>query len=107
MNVHEYITSASNKNTDASWLNKRIVCNDGFEISVQANEFAYCKPRKTDNDFYYEVECGFPSEKPDLIMEYAENSESPTDTVYGYVPIELVEELIASHGGIKNEINNE
>jgi hypothetical protein len=34
-------------------------------------------------------------------MEYAESAEYPTETVYGYVPVELVEKLIEFHGGIR------
>ena len=34
-------------------------------------------------------------------MRYCEDPETPTETVYGYVPIELVETLIAAHGGMK------
>ena len=100
MKILDYMKA--NRNKDHSWLTKRIECNDGFSISVQGSEFAYCKPREPDAD-YYEVECGFPSEKPDLIMGYAERPEDPTGTVYGYVPINLVQELIDLHGGIKSD----
>jgi hypothetical protein len=79
-------------------LAKRIVCRDGFSLSVQATHGAYCAPRQNIGP-WYEVEVGFPSAEPELIMEYAEQKEVPTETVYGYVPIELVEELIALHGG--------
>ena len=34
-------------------------------------------------------------------MPYAEDRERPTDTVYGYVPVEIVERVIEKHGGIK------
>lgn len=33
-------------------------------------------------------------------MEYAENPDEPTDTVYGYVPVSVVEAVINSRGGI-------
>ena len=33
--------------------------------------------------------------------EYAEDDWNYTETVYGYVPIEVVEKLIEKHGGIK------
>lgn len=33
-------------------------------------------------------------------MEYAENPSEPTDTVYGYVPVSIVEAVINSRGGI-------
>jgi len=81
---------------------KRITCADGFSISVQANEYAYCYPRDNYGP-WYEVECGFPSSVPELIMHYCENAENPTGTVYGYVPIDLVEELLQLHGGISND----
>jgi hypothetical protein len=82
-------------------LAKRIECVDGFSISVQATHGAYCQPR-TNIGPWYQVECGFPSDVPTEIMDYAEQPEIPTQTVYGYVPIELVEALIAAHGGMKD-----
>lgn len=79
----------------------RIVCKDGFSMSVQAGEGIYCAPRMClDNGEYESVEIGFPSNEEPLINEYAENSTDYTDTVYGYVPIELVDEVIAKHGGL-------
>lgn len=50
---------------------KRIVCADGFSLSVQANQGAYCAPRNNRGP-WYEVEVGFPSAKPELIMDRAE-----------------------------------
>lgn len=80
-------------------IHERILCADGFSVSVQANRCAYCRPRD-DNGPYFEVELGFPSERPtDAIMQFAEEAERPTETVYGYVPVALVRELIALHGG--------
>lgn len=79
-------------------LAKRIKCADGFSLSVQATWGAYCLPRRNLGP-WHQVEVGFPSAKPELIMDYAEQPERPTETVYGYVPIKLVEQLIALHGG--------
>ncbi len=84
----------------------RITCADDFSISVQANEDAYCSPRENTGP-WHQVECGFPSAVPDGIMEYAEEGDKPTETVYGYVPIELVEKLIDDHGGIKSAASGE
>jgi hypothetical protein len=103
MNINEYLMSFRDVNgfgLDGSHfpLAPRIVCKDGFSISVQATQGAYCLPRENIGN-WHKVECGFPSRKPELIMQYAESPESPTDTVYGYVPIELVEQLIDLHGG--------
>lgn len=80
-------------------LAKRINCKDGFSISVQATHGAYCSPRQNIGP-WHEVECGFPSDVPDGLMTYAEDPDSPTETVYPYTPIELVEKLIALHGGM-------
>ena len=78
----------------------RLYCNDGYSISVQASEFHYCSPRLNGLQDYKSVELGYPSAEDELINEYAEGMDY-TDTVYGYVPIEVVEKLIEKHGGIK------
>lgn len=80
-------------------LNERVVCADGFSISVQANEMAYSEPRNNDGPYTY-VELGYPSEPDELIMSYAENSRDPRETVYPYVPVSTVSLLIAKHGGM-------
>ena len=82
-------------------VTKRIECNDGFSISVQANNFTYCMPREDKAWPYSEVELGFPSEVDDLIEDYSEEP-GTTETVYPYVPIDIVNELIEKHGGIAN-----
>lgn len=82
-----------------------IHCADGFEISVQASAIHYCIPRKDNAKFYEKVELGFPNHKDDLIIDYAETPDKPTETVYSFVPIELVEELIQKHGGIVDTLN--
>ena len=79
---------------------KRITCNDGFSISVQANRNVYCEPRKDRAWPYSEVELGFPNESDELIMRYAEDPDFYTETVYPFVPIDVVIELIDKHGGI-------
>ena len=79
-------------------IRNKIVCKDGFTMSVQASEHHYCTPRVNGLDAYEEVEVGFPSMKEELLMEYAEDPSNPTDTVYGYVPVEIVDEIIKKHG---------
>ena len=78
----------------------RLLCNDGFSISVQASSFHYCRPQLDGVQNYESVELGFPSKEDELINDYAED-DNYTETVYGYVPIEVVERLIEKHGGIK------
>ena len=80
--------------------NERIKCKDGFEMSVQANASAYCSPRMDTALEYWKAEVGFPSEAEDLLLEYAEDATNPTGTVYGWVPRQVVTNVIAKHGGI-------
>ena len=72
---------------------------DGLFISVQATSRHYCTPRE---DFgpWTHVEVGFPNRELPEIMEYAENSANPTETVYGWVPVEIVEKIINDAGGV-------
>ena len=91
----------------------KIRCADGFTLSVIAGEGAYSSPRPdrygglgdAPGDYpgpYHAVEVGFPSSRPepwDRWVEYAETPQDPTQTVYGYVPVPLVRDLVASHGG--------
>lgn len=76
----------------------RIQCADGLSLSVQAGSTAYCAPR---NGFgpWTQVEVGFPSARIEELMPYAEEPDDPTETVYGWVPIEIVEAVIEQHGG--------
>jgi len=71
---------------------------DGTSMSVQAGAYLYCTPRRDYAEFTH-VEVGFPSfDPPEEWMEYAEDSDSPQDTVYGYIPIEMVLDYINSVG---------
>ena len=79
---------------------KKVICKDGFSMSVQANSTSYCHPRESNAKRYKEVEIGYPSSEEELIMEYAEDSTVPTETVYAYVPAPVVTMVIAKHGGM-------
>lgn len=81
---------------------KHAECADGFKVSIQASEFHYCTPRINGAEKYESVELGFPNQADDLIMIYAEDPEDPTETVYGFVPIDIVNQLVEKHGGIIN-----
>jgi len=80
--------------------NEAVVCRDGFRMSVQAHDGAYCHPRCDGALKYTQVEIGYPSHREEIIMPWAENPDEPTQTVYGYVPVEIVTTVIAKHGGI-------
>lgn len=77
-----------------------IQCDDGFTMSVQASRAHYCAPRDSTGP-WTAVEVGYPSTKVEAFMPYIDGGEdtNPTDTVYGYVPIEIVARAIADHGG--------
>lgn len=65
-------------------------------VSIQASEFAYSSPWKSNQDYYYEVELGFPNFDftDNFISNYAECKVTPRETVYPYVPLEeLAKEL--------------
>ena len=81
-------------------INKAIVCADGFTMSVQAHQGAYCDPRVDNADTYTTVEVGFPSTREEMLMEWAESPNRPTETVYAWVPTTVVRDVIAKHGGI-------
>ena len=78
----------------------RVKCKDGFEISIQASDSHYCTPRVNGDVIYEKVELGFPNMEDELIADYAEDPDNLTETVYGYVPIHIVNQLIEKHGGI-------
>ena len=81
--------------------NKTVVCADGFRMSVQAHDGAYCEPSLDAQRKYTLVEIGFPSGEEPLIMPWADESERPTETVYGYVPVDVVTTVIVKHGGMR------
>ncbi len=81
-------------------LNVRVECADGFSMSVQARETLYCTPRVNNAPSYSEVEVGFPSAPEELLMDYCEEPQNPTETVYAYVPVQVVTNVIAKHGGM-------
>ena len=78
---------------------RRVVCEDGFNVSIQASETQYCCPRNNEGP-YIEVELGFPSHEESMIMAWAEDRQNPTGTVYGYVPSTVVLEMLLKHGGM-------
>lgn len=82
----------------------RVRCRDGFEMSVQAGTMLYSIPRLDLSDGEYTAcEIGFPNREEELIEQYAENPEDLTETVYAYVPIEVIGEVIKKHGGFAGE----
>lgn len=84
-----------------------VVCADGFGVSIQAGNSCYCEPRISqypENDFipYETVELGYPSEADEDLLPYQEcpDREDPTESVYGYIPVSIVDKVLEKHGGI-------
>ena len=83
----------------------KIICSDGFTMSVQVGSSLYSTPKKVAKR-YSAVEIGFPSEDEPLIEKYAESYYDPdvdfkyTETIYPYVPVRVVDKVLKKHGGI-------
>ena len=148
--VNDFLMKNRETCGDESWecpnIRPRIVCADGFSLSVQASNGHYCTPRSNYGP-YSRVEVGYPSSRPpEAWRNYSEKkwqrpgllgtikvlwdarehimyqirhrewrwircmylvSDNATNGVYPYVPVEMVDDLIASHGGIDYEKTKE
>ena len=84
----------------------KIICKDGFNISIQVHWGAYCESENGVREYglnWKQVEWGYPSEEIDPTLYNAEDPDNVTNTVGGYVDIELMEKLLEEHGGIDLE----
>ena len=95
------------KDPKGSWdpnkhVNPRAKCADGFEISIQANKSAYCRPREDRDEFegdYSAVEIGcWP--QPEIDEDAMEGELSSGEFYYAYVPVGTVNAILARHGGV-------
>ena len=83
----------------------RIVCKDGYSVSVQAGSTMYSMPREDGLEKYEEYELGYPTKRDKILKDYEEGwyDEGEIDytkMVYAYVPVKIVNKLIKKHGGI-------
>ena len=85
-------------------LTKSLILADGTWLSIQAGRGHYCSPRTNsstgDYNFYDTFEIGFPSQEIPEIMEYAEDPEDLTQTVYSQVPKDVIRGFIQQRGGV-------
>lgn len=111
MNINEFLQKTRRTRQTGTYTFQlprlHVVCNDGFKMSVQAGQYLYSTPRTDDAPTYSAVEVGYPSEYEELLMPYVEDANDPTGTVYGYVPVEVVDAIIEKHGGINVEAYKE
>ncbi len=107
--VEDWIKAQRATWTDNFQVLPRLVCYDGFSVSVQHSSHHYCSPRidfaEREGLPFVSYELGYPSdEEPDL-LEYAENRETPLSTVYAFVPASLVEWIVDQHDGISDYVD--
>ena len=101
MTINEYFQKNVVIDNDRYVMCPQLTCIDGFKMSVQASEFHYCSPRETGLSEYISFEVGFPNRKEELLKEFAEEPKRLTKTVYGWVPANVIDEVIKKHGGVK------
>jgi len=78
----------------------RVECDDGFSMSVQASRGHHSTPRAIALS-YSEVEVGYPSEAEDILLPWIDTDHlPPTEAVYIYVPVEIIDCIIDRHGGL-------
>lgn len=84
-----------------NYLFEELELNDGLSLSVQASDGHMCYPREAikDKSEYKEVEVYSHGVYVNELIHFC----SETEFTYGYVPVELMEELVEKHGGIKIE----
>lgn len=70
-------------------------CADGFLMSVQASYRHYCMPQNNEGP-YTQVEIGYPSADESLLPEIEQDG-----TVWRYVPVSIIEQIVEKHGGLE------
>ena len=99
MTINEFLRKFRRVEHGMNVTRPSVLCADGFTVSAQAGWGIYSTPHGN-ADAYTHVELCYPSRKEEALLEYAENRKLPTDTVYAYVPVELVDKVLEAHGGI-------
>lgn len=94
--------------TDKFQQSPRLILANGVCLSIQASEYHYCLPRETlPYSQYNEFEVGFPSEEIEALMPYCDDSSRPSESVYPYVPLEVLDAYIASVGGVTGYVERD
>lgn len=82
----------------ADGLIPSVKCVDGFWISIQGHRGAWSEPSKELRNIYEydEMEIKVSELLPERFNQYRDGDSS----IYGYVPVEMIEALLVEHGGI-------
>lgn len=102
MTINEFLQKYRKQRNGMQIVRPRVRCADGYTVSVQAGEMWYSEPR-LDAGWYSKVELGYPTAVDEELQDYAENKRDLRGTVYGFVPVKLVDEVLTKHGGIVGE----
>lgn len=78
-----------------------VICNDGFEVSTQANINYSCEPRE-ELAYWESMELCFPNQEEPLLNDYLSGWKRPFKDLYGCVPMQVIADVINKHGGLKN-----
>lgn len=78
---------------------KLFTCSNGLTFSLQTTEMNYCSPR-SDIGPWSKVEIGFPNREVEKLMPFADDKNRPTETIYGWVPMNIIMEIITDNGGL-------
>ncbi len=90
-----------------------IKCKDGFKLSVQASAYNSCYPKLTGLDIYKSFEVLSKKEIEEFTLylsnKYYLGSSNITNKIkqYDYVPLNVLEDFIESHGGIDKDATME
>jgi hypothetical protein len=101
MTTHEMLMAHLSKAKEGAFSRLPMVrCANGFTMSVQYGSGLYCSQYMT--DFPVEpktCEVGFPSRCVKALEPYREGADKPTKSVYGWVPLAVIVEIIDANGG--------
>lgn len=83
----------------------RVVCADGYSVSIQAGSAFYSWPRENLAPEYGAFELGYQTEREPLLDEWAEEDFRTgeinyLECIFPFVPVEVVDEVLKKHGGI-------
>ena len=98
--VHEHFAKHPGERYTGMRVAPRIICADGFSLSVQASTGHYCSPKNTDGP-YTLVEVGFPETAGGQPARPRALGSTPDCGVWGYTPVGTVNNIIRRHGGVK------
>ena len=90
------------------YMRSAVKLGDGTVMSVQASMIHCCEPKETGIKNYALWEVGYPTKEVEEFLPYAleEDLKRPTDTVYNYVPTEVILTAIESRGGTLEEVTS-